>query len=613
MSNLLSPKSIRIGGATGYWGDSDLAVPQFLSDGSLDYIVFDYLAEVTMSILARAKAADPAQGYALDFVSGVVRPHLQAIAKSGVKLISNAGGVNPAACADAIRRLIDDAGVDLSVAVIVGDDLMDSLDSALPAGATEMFSGESRPPLDTIASANAYLGAFPLAEALKSGADIVITGRCVDSAVTLAACIHAFDWQADDLNKLAAGSLVGHLIECGSQVTGGNYTDWVDVADSLAAVGYPIATIDDSGLAEISKPAETGGCVTIGTVGEQLLYEIGDPSAYLLPDVICDFSHVTLVQNGPDRVLVSGARGVGVPEGYKVSVTWADGWRAGVVGFYVGEQAAHKARLYANEVIVRARHKLEALGVQDFDEILVEVVGDESHYGQYSKADSAEGTSSAALASREVAFKLACRHQDKLAVGLLLKEFSGAGLGGPPGFCGFSGTRPKPSPVVRLFSTTLAKHAVNVRIMTDQGILDWQPILALPEVAQHPQQPSLPALEVVAAPDCIAVPLQRLAWVRSGDKGDKANIGVMARQPEYLPWIAASLTRQSVARRFAHFMTSPEIDCFYLPGFAALNFVLHNSLGGGGVASLRNDPQAKCYGQVLLDATVLIPRALLGD
>ena len=612
MVNTSRLKSIRIGGATGYWGESDLALPQFLRDGTLDYIVFDYLAEVTMSILARAKAADPQQGYAVDFVTAVVRPHLQAIAKSGVKLISNAGGVNPEACAQVIRDLIDVAGLDLSVAVVVGDDLMSSLATVLPEDAHEMFSGDPRPPLDAIASANAYLGAFPIAQALGSGADIVITGRCVDSAVTLGACIHAFGWQPDDLDKLASGSLVGHLIECGPQVTGGNYTDWMDVADTLADVGYPIAVIEASGEAEITKPANTGGCVTIGTVGEQLLYEIGDPCAYILPDVICDFSQVTLLQTGPDRVRVAGARGTGVPSEYKVCVTWADGWRTGVVAFYVGDQAAQKARHYVDEVIARAQHKLAALGAPDYDELLVEVVGDESHYGDYSRATGHSALAPVSLAPREVAFKLACRHQDKRAVGLLLKEFWGAALGAPPGFCGFAGTRPKPSPVIRLFSTTLPKAAVTVQVITGHDSGEWLST-APPAARVEPIQVQAISTVDIEQQNLIGVPLQQLAWVRSGDKGDKANIGVMARQAAYLPWIAASLTNDRVASRFAHFMTSSDIDRYYLPGLPALNFVMHNSLGGGGVASLRNDPQAKCYGQVLLDATVLIPRTLLGD
>ena len=292
---------IRIGGATGYWGEADMALPQFMTEGDLDFIVFDYLAEITMSILARAKAVDPEKGYATDFVTGVVAPHLAAIAQSGVKLISNAGGVNPEACGAAIRQLIDAAGLPLTVAVVTGDDLMPQLDKLLDSDPSEMFSGETPPPRDSIASANAYLGAFPIAEALDLGADIVVTGRCVDSAVTLGACIHQFGWQREDLDLLAAGSLAGHLIECGPQVTGGNYTDWHEVHETLHEVGYPIAEIAADGSMVITNPGGTGGCVTRGTVGEQLLYEIGDPTHYELPDVICDFTAVQLQQIETDR------------------------------------------------------------------------------------------------------------------------------------------------------------------------------------------------------------------------------------------------------------------------------------------------------------------------
>ncbi|MGB0624750.1 MAG: acyclic terpene utilization AtuA family protein, partial [Luminiphilus sp.] len=400
---------IRIGGATGYWGEADLALPQFLAEGDLDFIVFDYLAEITMSIMARAKAADPEKGYATDFVNAIVAPHLQAIADSGVKLISNAGGVNPEACGRAIRQLIENAGLPLSVAVITGDDLMPKLDEVLAAEPAEMFTGEPTPPRDAIASANAYLGAFPVAEALNQGADIVVTGRCVDSAVTLGACIHRFGWQRNDLDLLAAGSLAGHLIECGPQATGGNYTDWQEVADTLHEVGYPIAEIAEDGAVVMTKPKGTGGCVTIGTVGEQLLYEIGDPAAYYLPDVICDFTQVALEQIDPDRVSVVGARGRGVPAQYKTSMTWADGWRAGMIGFYVGARAAEKARIFGNEAIQRARRKLSAMGAPDYVDVCVEVVGDESHWGDAARY----------VRSREVAVKVACRHADRRATDLL--------------------------------------------------------------------------------------------------------------------------------------------------------------------------------------------------
>ena len=603
---------IRIGGATGYWGEADLALPQFLAEGDLDFIVFDYLAEITMSIMARAKAADPEKGYATDFVSAIVAPHLQAIADSGVKLISNAGGVHPEACGRAIRQLIEDAGLSLKVAVVTGDDLMPKLDEVLAAEPAEMFTGEPTPPRDAIASANAYLGAFPVAEALNQGADIVVTGRCVDSAVTLGACIHRFGWQRNDLDLLAAGSLAGHLIECGPQATGGNYTDWQEVADTLHEVGYPIAEIAADGGVVMTKPKGTGGCVTIGTVGEQLLYEIGDPAAYYLPDVICDFTKVSLEQIDADRVAVTGARGRGVPAQYKTSMTWADGWRAGMIGFYVGARAAEKARIFADEAIQRARRKLSSMGAPDYVDVCVEVVGDESHWGEAARY----------VRSREVAVKVACRHADRRATDLLMRELSGVALGAPAGFCSFAGTRPKSSPVIRLFSILVDRGVADIQIHTadqvqpvddssemESGVTDF----AEGATGDDSASPLEAAAMTGDGSEQIEVPLERLAWARSGDKGDKANIGVMARKREYFPWIAAALTASYVASRFAHFMASPDIDRYVLPGLPALNFVLHHALGGGGVASLRNDPQAKCYAQILLDMPVSLPVQLLED
>ena len=596
---------IRIGGATGYWGEADLALPQFLAEANLDFIVFDYLAEITMSIMARAKASDPGKGYATDFVSGVVAPNLDSIAQSGIKLISNAGGVNPEACAAAIRQLVDTAGLSLKVAVVTGDDLMPRLDALLDVQPREMFSGDRPPPRELIASANVYLGAFPIAQALDQGADIVITGRCVDSAVTLGACIHRYGWEPGDLDLLAAGSLAGHLIECGPQATGGNYTDWHEVADTLHEVGYPIAEIGGDGSFVITKPAGTGGCVTIGSVGEQLLYEIGNPAAYELPDVICDFTEVSLEQVGIDRITVKGARGRGVPECYKASITWADGWRVGMVGFYVGAQAADKARIFADEALQRARRKLSAMNAPDYVDVSVEVIGDESHWGESARY----------VRSREVAVKIACRHEDRRATDLLMRELAGVGLGAPPGFCAFAGTRPKSSPVIRLFSVLVDRKLVDVQVHTaEQSVpfnmdMSAELLTATQAVGSASEFPAMPDTDA----NLVEVPLEKLAWARSGDKGDKANIGVMARKSDFFPWIVAILTESYVASRFSHFMASSEIDRFVLPRLPALNFVLHNVLGGGGIASLRNDPQAKGFAQILLDTPVKVPESLLED
>ncbi|MBT8149370.1 MAG: DUF1446 domain-containing protein, partial [Gammaproteobacteria bacterium] len=253
----MTQKSIRIAGASGFWGDSHIATPQLLDAGQLDFIVYDYLAEITMSILARARAKNPAHGYALDFVSSAMAPNLAEIARQGVRVVANAGGVNPQACAAALREEIAKQGLSLKVACVVGDDLVERAGEFANQSIREMFTGEAFPAAERMQSINAYLGAFPVAAALDNGADVVITGRCVDSAVTLGACIHQFGWATDELDKLAMGSLAGHILECGQQVCGGNFTDWKLVADQIDSIGYPIAEVEADGTFICTKPANT--------------------------------------------------------------------------------------------------------------------------------------------------------------------------------------------------------------------------------------------------------------------------------------------------------------------------------------------------------------------
>ena len=273
------------------------------------------------------------------------------------------------------RQVIAQAGLDLTVAVVSGDDLSGQKSLFADRGLTEMFSGRSFPTPDSIASINAYLGAFPIAKALDRGADIVIIGRCVDSAVTLGACIHAFGWQADDLDRLAGGSLAGHILECGPQATGGNFTDWQETADSLTDIGDPIAEISSAGSVVCTKPELSGGVVTVGSVAEQVLYEIGDPQAYVLPDVVCDFSEIRIDQSGPDRVRISGALGYPPPHEYKVCVTYADGFRGGLLLPFNGFDARAKALVFAKASIARATRRLTALDLPEFTETSAEVFG----------------------------------------------------------------------------------------------------------------------------------------------------------------------------------------------------------------------------------------------
>lgn len=582
---------IRVAGASGFWGDSAIAVPQLLAE-TIDYLTFDYLAEITMSILARARAKDPDAGYAADFVTLIGR-HLETIAARGIKVLANAGGVNPAACARALEARIVEAGLSLKVAVVTGDDLITDADALRAAGITEMTTGAAMP--DALLSLNAYLGATPIAAALGAGADIVVTGRCVDSALALGACIHAFGWKTDDFDRLSAGSLAGHIIECGAQATGGIHTDWEETGD-WANIGYPIVEIAEDGSFTVTKPAGTGGLVSVGTVAEQLVYEIGDPRAYLLPDVRCDWSEVTIRQTGSDRVAVEGARG-GPPTGsYKASATWQDGFRVGAYYMIGGIDAVRKAERVADAVLRRTEAMLKAAGLPPYNRTSVEIIGSETSYGAASRARGA----------REVMLKLAACHPQPKALELLVREFTSAGTSMAPGFTGMGGNRPKVTPVVRLFSCLIPKG----RIQPEIGIGGVQHSVPGATVGEDIAAPApVTPCDALPAGATETVPLIALAFARSGDKGNNANIGVIARHPDYLPFIRAALTPQTVAAHFAHYLQGPDregqVERFDLTGVHGLNFLLHDVLDGGGIASLRNDPQGKAYAQILLD--VLVP------
>ena len=280
-------RPVRVGCHSGFWGDTETAAAQLVRHGDVNYLVSDYLAEVTMSIMAAQKARNPQAGYAIDFVTVVMAPLAREIAEKKIKVVTNAGGVKPQSCRDAVLKACEAAGVNLKVAVVLGDDILSRADEFRAAGIREMDTGAELPA--RIASMNAYLGGFPIARALAAGADVVITGRCVDSAVTLGALIHAFGWIPEDLDRLAAGTLCGHIIECGAQCNGGNFTDWRLVPDH-DNMGFPIAEVSSDGSFVLSKPANTGGLISVATVAEQMLYEIGDPRAYIVPDVVCDFT-----------------------------------------------------------------------------------------------------------------------------------------------------------------------------------------------------------------------------------------------------------------------------------------------------------------------------------
>ena len=594
----MSEKTIRIAGASGFWGDAARSTHQLLQDEDIDFIVYDYLAEITMSIMARARSKNPENGYALDFVSAAMKPNLKEIARQGIRIVSNAGGVNPRACADALRGVIADLNLDLKVACVLGDDMIGQRDKIAAQDHKEMFSGDDFPEVSKIASINAYLGAFPVARALQEGADIVITGRSVDSAVTLGACIDAFGWGRGDLDQLAMGSLAGHILECGPQATGGNFTDW-ELPNNLENIGYPVAEIRQDGSFLCSKPKGTGGLVSVGTIAEQMVYEIGDPQAYILPDVVCDFSEVELTQIGKDLVEVKGATGLPAPDSYKVCCTYADEFRGGTTMTFYGFDVDKKAHKLADAIFAASRSTLKKMGMSDYSETSVELIGAESQYG----------VNAAVASCRELSMKIAVKHADSAGIGILLKECVGLGLATPPGLSGFQGGRPKPSPVVRLFSFVQPKGSARIQIEIDGTYIDCPDSAGATlnrEDIVRPPEPQLPE-----DTEMVVVPLIKLAWGRSGDKGDKANVGIIARQPEFLPYIYAALSEEVVAKRFSHFL--PEgalnhsacyVERYLMPGCSGINFLLHEVLGGGGMASIRNDAQGKGFGQLMLDALI---------
>jgi hypothetical protein len=446
-------RPVRIGNGCGFWGDNLDAPLRLAEHGRLDYLTLEYLAELTMSILAQQKQRDPQAGFATDFLDVLQRLGPLLKTQPGLRIVTNAGGMNPAACARKAREILDRAGLaDRAVATVCGDDLMPRLDRLLEEGhpLTNLDTGA---PLASVrprvVSANAYLGARSLVEALRRGAAVVITGRVADASLTVAPAVHEFGWGWDDWDRLCAASVAGHLIECGAQCTGGLWCNWQEAPD-LADVGYPIAEVELSGVFRITKPPGSGGAVNSETVAEQLLYEVGDPAAYLTPDVTADFTTVSLHETGPDTVEVRGARGRPATDSYKVSVAYRDGFMASGTLVILGPGAPAKARRCGEMILQRLRRagftpehsNVEALGA----------------------GDCVPGVLPAREAPPEVVLRVTVRDPNRAAVERFTKEFAPLVTSGPPGVTGYTTGRPPVRAVFAYWPTLLARSAVTPEV-----------------------------------------------------------------------------------------------------------------------------------------------------
>ena len=579
----------------GFWGDDPGAAKRQVEGGPIDYLVMDYLAEVTMAILQKQRLKNPDAGYATDFLVQM-RDVLPQCLEKGVTIISNAGGVNPLACRAALEKLATELGCrdKLKVGVVLGDDIFADLDALLKGGEPLAHMDTGRPLADVrdrVLSANVYLGAEAVAKALALGANVVLAGRVTDTAVTLAPMIHEFGWKLDDWDKLAAGVVAGHIIECGTQCTGGNFTDW-HLVETWDAMGYPLVDARADGTFSVTKHPGTGGLVSVHTVSEQLLYEMGSP-AYIAPDCVARFDSIRLEQEGPDRVGVSGIRGGPAPEKLKVSVSFTQGYRAFGRLMIGGPKALEKARHVAETF-------WKAAGGRDlYADTCTQFVGWDSCHPSVTGGEPGE-----------VMLQMAVRDDDEKKInGRFAPQLVPRVLATVPGitYLGDQG-RPRASGVVGYWPALISRDRVEVRVVVGEVEAVLEPRAPAGKTAAFTPAPGPPLQRPKGKTR--QVPLERLCLARSGDKGDAANVGVLARSPAIYGWIREHLTAEFVKKRFEGICRG-KVERFEVPNLLALNFMLHESLGGGGTLSLLMDAQGKTYAQYLLAAEVEAPEALL--
>ncbi|MEJ5302186.1 MAG: acyclic terpene utilization AtuA family protein [Bacteroidales bacterium] len=592
---------IRIGNAGGFWGDDLNAFRRQLMGGQLDYISIDFLAEITMSILRKQQLKNPQMGYVTDFVQ-MIGENAEELYRKGVKVLTNAGGINPLECGRQVARLLKEKNIPLKIAVVTGDNILAEIPHLRKEGIS-FHNMENGKPFEEvegrIQSANTYIGMWPLVRALETGADIVIAGRVTDTSITMAPMAYEFGWQPGDFDKIASALVAGHIIECGAQVTGGNYSDWEKVT-SWDNMAYPILEVQPDGTFVVTRHPGTGGLVNVDTVREQLVYEMGNPAAYISPDVIADFRSIRLKEEGPDRVKVSGIKGYAPTPFLKVSMAYQEGYVSAGSIIISAPDALMKARTFASIFWNRLGLKFQKAhtAYQGYNSCHLNLAGE--------------------IEPNEILLTFSIYDEDLKKHEVFAKSVAPLILSGPPGVA-VTGGRPHIKTVLSYWPALIPKEKISAHIHLlnengDSEAEDSFPSLTGQEAEFEESTDETVQIATEGSPGSFKgekkVKLYELCLARSGDKGDTANIGLLARSQEIYTWMKQHISASFVKYLFRE-ACHGKVVRYELDNLWGLNFLLEESLDGGGTRSLMADPQGKTFAQALLNVEVTIPEDLL--
>ena len=581
--------ALRIANCSGFYGDRLSAAREMVEGGPIDVLTGDYLAELTMSILHKSRARKPEAGYATTFVTQMAEV-LGACLARGIKVVANAGGLNPAGCAAAVRAVADKQGLEPRIAYVTGDDVMDRLEEWQRMGHALAHLDSGRPLRDLrapVVTANAYLGGWGIAEALGQGADVVITGRVTDAALCLGPAAWKFGWRRDDWDRLAAGVVCGHILECGAQCCGGNYAFFQEVP-TYTKIGFPLAEMEASGEFVVTKHPGTGGLVSVGTVTAQLLYEIGGPR-YLNPDVTARFDSIRLAPEGPDRVRVSGVKGEPPPPDTKLCLNYFGGYRNTMTFVLTGLDIPEKAKLIEDTF----------WGMVGGRERFAETVVSLRRTDQEDPESNESAQASLKITVKDPDGAKVGRAWSNKAIEMALAHYPGFHMTSPP---------TEETAYAVYWPAVIPSGLIEQRVHVDGREIPVASVL--PPAVAEPPAIAAPAMPPAPRGRTVRAPLGRVAGARSGDKGGNANVGVWARTPEGFAWLSGFLTAERLKQLLPE-ARGLEIERHLLPNLLAVNFVVHGLLGEGVSSSTRNDPQAKSLGEYLRARVVEVPEALL--